>query len=332
MAGYADLKGLLERGEVVLLDGAVGTELQEMSVPMDSTAWAAAALSTHPYTVRQMHERYVRAGADVITTNTYASARHNLEPLGQITLTRELNLRAVVLAQEAAERAGRDRPVLIAGAVSNFGIVTEGEPRAALHPHSPPRTAITAEQARANLREQAEILAEAGVDLLLVESTGGMTHRRWVLEACLATGLPVWLGYKCRQDPGDATVRVGYSSETPLAEGIAELSAAGTAVITLFHSGVSDTSAGLRVLREKWPGPIGVYPEASRSDYTATFRDDTEPNAMSPQEYLAQARQWVAEGVQVVGGCCGIGVEYIRALRDGLPRTVPAAARGRLSE
>src|SRR5262249_9537612 len=162
----------------------------------------------HPYTVRHMHERYIRAGAEIITTNTYASARHNLEPLGLVNLTRELNLRAVVLAEEAIQRAARDRPVVIAGAISNYGITTDAEPREALHRYSPPRTAITAEQARANLKEQAEILAEAGVDLLVVESSGGMTHRRWILEACLATGLPVWLGFKCRLESGDPTVRV----------------------------------------------------------------------------------------------------------------------------
>jgi S-methylmethionine-dependent homocysteine/selenocysteine methylase len=324
MTAYAELQKRLDRGDVILLDGGVGTQLQEMGVPMDSIAWAAAALSTHPYTVRLMHEKYVRAGVDVITTNTYASARHNLEPIGQISLTRELNLRAVVLAQEARDRVAGDRVVFVAGAISNYGIVTEGEPRGALHPYSPPRSAITAEQAQANLKEQAEILADAGVDLLLVESTGGMVHRRWVLEACLGTGLPVWLGFKCRQDPGDPIVRIGYSSAMSLAEGIEELKATGSVAITLFHSGVADTSAGLRVLRERWSGPVGVYPEASRSDYTTTFRDDTVPTDISPAEYLARAREWVAQGAQIIGGCCGIGVEYIRALRDGLPRTVPS--------
>ena len=327
MPTYAELRDRLDGGEVILLDGGVGTQLQEMGVPMDKTSWAAAALSTHPYTVRQMHEQYIRAGADVITTNTYASARHNLEPLGLLDQTYELNLRAVVLAQEARERAARARPVLIAGAISNFGLVVAAEPRGALHRYSPPRTAITEDQARANLFEQARILAEAGADLLLVESTGGMTHRRWILEACQATGLPTWLGYKCRQEPGDAEVRVGYSSTTTLAEGVAELAGAGPAAVTLLHSGIPDTSAGLRVVRERWSGPVGAYPEASRTDYTATFRDGSMPNPISPEKYVDQSREWVAAGVQIIGGCCGIGVEYIRALREALPRAIPASAR-----
>ena len=89
MAQYQDLQDRLDRGDVIILDGAIGTQLQTMGVPMNVTDWAAAGLHTHPYTVRHMHESYIRAGVDVITTNTYASARHNLEPMGLGDLTTE---------------------------------------------------------------------------------------------------------------------------------------------------------------------------------------------------------------------------------------------------
>ena len=327
MSDSARLDDRLGRGEVIILDGAVGTELQQMGVPMDNTAWAAMALETHPYTVRRMHELYVGAGVDVITTNTYSSARHNLEPLGLGDRTAELNLRGVVLAREARDRAARARPVLVAGSVSSFGIVTGGEPHGALHRYSKPRSAITAEQARANLREQAEILAEAGVDLLLAESTSGPELRRWVLDACLRTGLPTWVGFKCRVDPGDPTVKVGYSVDAPLAPHLDELMAVGGSVATVFHTTVEATTAAVPVVLDRWPGPVGVYPEAARTDYTAVAYDPREETPVSPAEFLAHARRWVAQGVQVVGGCCGIGLEYIRPLREGLPARIPAPWR-----
>ena len=87
MSQYGALQARLDRGDVIILDGAVGTQLQEMGLPIYKTAWAATALQTHPATVQVMHETYVKAGADVITTNTYASARHNLEPLGLAATT-----------------------------------------------------------------------------------------------------------------------------------------------------------------------------------------------------------------------------------------------------
>ena len=106
MTTYQDLQARIGRGEVIILDGATGTELQSRGVPMHGFAWSAAALDTHPETVRAVHEDYVRAGADVIITNTFATARHVLEPAGLGERVRALNQRAVALAQEARENAG----------------------------------------------------------------------------------------------------------------------------------------------------------------------------------------------------------------------------------
>ena len=323
MPRFQDLQDRIDRGEVVILDGAVGTQLQATGVPMHGTAWAAAALHTHPTTVRHMHDAYVKAGVDVITTNSYASARHNLEPLGLGDLTVELNLRAVELAKEARERAARDRPVYIAGSVSNYGLLTGSEPRA---PGAVRRTAITAEQTQANLREQAEILVDAGVDFLLCESTGSLEHRKWVSQACTLPGVPKWVGFKCHvdRDTDDATVKVGYRSDVPLSRALDEVIPLGGSVLNIFHSSVDDTQAALPLVMEKWAGPVGIYPEASRPDYIAPYRDPSVENAITPDDFLALAQKWVAQGVQIIGGCCGIGVEYIRPLRQGLPSRIPA--------
>src|ERR671915_1409709 len=114
-----DVQERLDAGEVVILDGAMGTELERRGVPMDEVAWDAAALLTHPDTVREVHEDYIRAGADVIITNTFATARHVLEPAGMGERFRELNTRAVVLAKEARENAAEGE-VFVAGSISTF--------------------------------------------------------------------------------------------------------------------------------------------------------------------------------------------------------------------
>ncbi len=324
MSGYRDLESRLRDKQVILLDGAVGTQLQAMKVPMSSHAWAAEALYSHPFTVRRMHENYIAAGCDVITTNTYASARHNLVPLGQGDLTNELNLRAVMLAEDARERAAGERPVWIAGSVSNFGLLIGAER------YTDPdfvryfefRGEISEKQARANLREQAEILAEAGVDLLLAEATGSTEQRKWVLEACAATGLPVWAGFKCHQRADDPTVRIGYCSEDTLAETVEDVMAVGGSVLVVFHTFMSTTEAALPIVKELWDGPIGVYPEAEREDYVDTYRDQSAAGPVGPQDFAAFARRCVDQGVQIVGGCCGIELEHIRPLREALPTHV----------
>ena len=321
MGDYQGLAAKFANKEVVILDGAVGTQLQSMQVPMNSHAWAAEALVSHPYTVRRMHENYIAAGCDVITVNTYASARHNLEPLGQGDLTHELNLRAVMLAEDARERAAKERPVWIAGSVSNFGLLAANEPYSEeeLAKYFGPRSVLSEDQSRANLREQAEILAEAGVDLLLAEATGSAAQRLWVVEACVATGLPVWAGFRCHQRAGDPTVRVGYCSEETLAETVAEVMALGAAGLTIFHTFMTTTEAALPIVRETWDGPLGVYPEAEREDYVDAYRDTAEAQHVSPEDFVAFARRAVGQGVQLVGGCCGIELAHIRPLRDALP-------------
>ena len=325
MSDYKTLETRLADKEVVILDGAVGTQLQKMGVPMNSLAWAATALQTHPYTVRLMHENYIRAGVDIITVNSYSAARHNLVPLGLGDMTRELNLRAVVLAREARDRCAKERPVYIAGSVSNYGMRMGVEATPEGVAYFKDRIEWTEAASKANLREQAEILAESGVDLLLVESTGGTTHRKWVLEACLATGLPVWVGFRCRLDAAGGTPKVGYHSDEALSANFEDVVAMGGSVVTIFHSTIAATDAALPLVRSHWKGPIGIYPEAERKDYVAVHKDPNEPDHVSPEEFVAKARDWVSQGVQIIGGCCGIELEHIRPLREVLPRRLPSA-------
>ena len=78
MATFPDVQTWLDQGKVIILDGATGTELQRRGVPMHGFAWSAEALDTYPETVRAVHEDYIRAGADVIITNSFSTARHVL--------------------------------------------------------------------------------------------------------------------------------------------------------------------------------------------------------------------------------------------------------------
>ena len=319
MSEYADLRARIEGREVIILDGAIGTQLQRMEVPMSHDAWAAIALESHPFTVRRLHELYIGAGVDVITTNTYSSARHNLLPLGLGDKVHELNLRAVMLAQDARDRLAKERPVWIGGSVSNYGLMAGAEPGWQDFHYFRGRVETSENQARANLREQADILAESGVDFLIAEPTGSTVQRRWVIEACLATGLPVWSGFKCRQDAADRSLKVGYQSDEAFDAEFASLAALGGEVVTVFHSPVDATDAALDVVKAHWNGPIGIYPEAERTDYVDAHRDETMDTKLTPDEFVARAQRWVAEGVQVIGGCCGVELEYIRPLRDALP-------------
>src|SRR5215469_15701198 len=107
------LSGRLAAGEVMIIDGGMGTQLQAEGVPMDEVAWSARANLEQPDVVQRVHEAYIRAGAEVIIVNTFAASRAALEPAGLGSRVAEANRNAVRAALRAREAAG-SRPVAVA--------------------------------------------------------------------------------------------------------------------------------------------------------------------------------------------------------------------------
>src|ERR1700730_12497971 len=114
-----DLARRLAVGEVIILDGAVSTELQRRGVPVDKSSWFGFANLGHIDVVQSLHEDYIRAGADVIIANTHSTSRAGLEPAGLGNRVEEVNRRAVEAALRARD-AVADRPVAVAGSISSF--------------------------------------------------------------------------------------------------------------------------------------------------------------------------------------------------------------------
>ena len=334
MASYQDLKDRIDNGEVIILDGAIGTELQGMGVPMHPVCWCAEALITQPSTVVQMHQRYINAGVDVITTNTYSTTRSMLEPSGYGTMVREFNTRAVHLARDAIARAGGSRPVYVAGSISSY--VGVRNPRTgAIQGANYAASHVPAHELQDDYNRVAEYLAEAGIDFFLIEAMGWHNEsRKMAVTAARATGLPVWAGFTSNVYNNDGVARMKYGGQSELqaltgtedpgdditlAEGVAEIVPMGCEVMSVFHSKSSDTIVGLEVMLESWPGPISVYPDAARRDYTQTWQDRSMSNERAIQEFVEEAKRWVGMGAQIIGACCGYGAEYIEPLRDALP-------------
>lgn len=303
------LQDRLDRGEIVLLDGATGTELERRGVPMDKVAWSAAANDSHASTVREVHEDYIRAGADVITTNTFASQRHVLELAGMGDQVRELNLRAVRIAQQARENSYNGRTVSIAGSMSTFYAGLE-------RGNAPSPT-----QARVNYLEQAELLAEGGVDLLALEMIQDTEQGAYAVEAALKTGMPMWIGFSCKlsEDGSSLQLMRGQSLE----DGLDVLLPPGGSAVTVMHTLTEHTIRVLRAVMARWSGPVGAYPHSGRFVMPNwQFHD-----IISPSGYLTEAQEWIQMGVQIVGGCCGIGPDHIRLLRERLPKEIPSGCR-----
>jgi methionine synthase I (cobalamin-dependent) len=284
---------------------------------------------SHPEIVRDVHEDYIRAGADVIIANTFATCRHVLAGAGLADRTVEINRRAVELAMEARERAGRGRPIAVAGSISNTVAWKPGT----VGPD--PRHFPTPAQEERNYREVAETFAEAGVDLIVMEMMLDIERARRAIAAAVATGLPVWIGISCtRHADGRMTgwdiaaeERGGIAPEyvppraPPLRDIIRELSALGGTVAGIMHSSIAATGPALAMLSEHWSGPVMAYPETLAFDPITHQARIT----VGPEAFARACRDWVERGVQIIGGCCGTTVDHIAAMAA----QVPSKAGGR---
>ena len=309
--GVNELQARLDSGPPLILDGAVGTELDKMGVPVPGPSWCAAALNTHPDTVRQLHEDYINAGADIITTNSYASSPHNLEAEGLGNRADELNALSVKLVREAIVNTAPTRPIWIAGSMSSFGVYAFSRRDRPLLPFP-----IIED----SYRRQANTLAEAGADFLLLEMIREPVHGGALLRAALETGLPVWVGLSCALTLGGdlrmlSEVEATAPSDIDFLETLEAVMAVGGSLLAVMHSEVHCISPGLKAARSKWNGPLAAYANSGIFFAVAERNYDA---VTSPDAYLQHVHEWIDLGARVVGGCCGIGREHIQVLSEGL--------------
>src|SRR5262245_14120274 len=158
----APWRQILSVGGTLLLDGGTGTELRRRGMHLDDAAWSALAPLTHYDLLVAIHADFVAAGAHVITTNTFATTRFVLDAAGHGNEFATINARAVAAAREARDSSGRD--VTIAGSLSCL------PPRFDAHAYPDERAESAA------YLELAEALADAGVDLLILEMMQETRH------------------------------------------------------------------------------------------------------------------------------------------------------------
>jgi len=306
----------LAAGRVLLVDGGTGTELRRRGFTLDARAWSAPAALTDFELLRSIQSDYVAAGADVISTNTFAAARFVLEAAGLDERAPEVVRRAVAAAREARDAIGRD--VAIAGSMS------------CLPPRFDPRGYPDARTESAAYLELAEQLAVEGVDLIALEMLEDTEHAARACEAARATGLPVWVGVSCRLRDDGALVAFDFP-ETPLARVLNALLPFAPDAVNVMHSPPGAVAPAIRAIGARSRVVLGAYPELEggitgfATENTATYGGGpTRAGAratratLSPAELAALASYWIGAGARIVGGCCGATPSHIRALRAAI--------------
>ena len=310
MSGPVDgLRARIGGGAVIILDGGMGTALDAGGIQMDRQLWAAIASLDAPDRVRAAHQSFIDAGAEVIITNTFNAGRPRLAAAGREEDLRRAIENAVRAASEA--RGGAGRPIAVGGSISSSSASARDRDTEVLD----------YDDAYRAYAEQADILAGQGVDFLALEMFETPDRGAPAVAAALATGLPVWLGLSCRLSPdgellaGAEDYGAGRGSFTELADEVLDDR---IWAVNVMHSRLDAVIPGLDVLASRWNGPVGAYPHHGTYDrQKQTWRFA----ALEPDELVAAARDWAAQGAQLVGGCCGTGPAHIQALAAGLPRT-----------
>jgi homocysteine S-methyltransferase len=278
------------RDHVFVADGAMGTVLYSKGIFINRS-YDELNLSS-PAVVKEVHEEYARAGAEILETNTFGANRVRLGAFGLAEKLKDINHAGVRLAREAAQSG-----TFVAGAMGPLGVRIE--------PLGPTSFA----EARDIFREQAEALVEAGVDLLILETFYDLNEAREAIYAAREAAGPqmVIVAHVTIDDTGN--MRDGASPEafTPrLDEWPAD-------VIGLNCStGPKVTFETIERMSRLTSKPLSAMPNAG----LPVSVDGRNMYLCSP-EYMAQyARRFLWAGVRIVGGCCGTTAEHIKAIRS----------------
>ena len=311
----------LGNGEMLLMDGGTGSELQRRGADVLKgaedrlKAWSATANTEYPEVVQQVHTDYLRVGADIIISNNFWTTPTRLEHIGERDNWRKY-------ATAAARNAVQARDAMNPDAYVAGGIAAPS-----MQGRMPPTKLISdteqlgVEAYQKEWADHAKLVADEGADLILPEYVGYIEDSVTAVDGCAEAGLPVFLGVRHIMD--DGTMQYGES----LVDLVDALQGHPVDAILIVCSNPENISKGLPILREAFDGPIGAYPNlgynptgpiANRPMLTnqkpSAGEDILQRAEYYPSRVAEFAAEWKGMGAQIIGGCCASGPEHISAM------------------
>jgi len=282
------LDGLLHEDSPLLLDGATGTELERRGFALEGAGWSARAIDEAPELLTQIHADYFAAGARIVTANTFRLHRRNLADWGREQDQRRLVDTAVQLARRAT-----DGKSLVAASLAPIGDCYS--------PDQVPETDSLFEE-HAVLADE---IAQAGADVILIETMVAGDEAEAAGRAALRTGLPFIVSFVT----GPAGTLL---SGEHLGDVLPRVAALGPSAVCVNCVSCRDVPAALDALLAGETRPIGVYANTGERLADGSW---SVTNASEPAVYAGLAAGWLNRGVQLVGGCCGTTPAHIAALQ-----------------
>lgn len=321
---------MLVRERILILDGAMGTMIQQYNLTEEDFRGKRFAqipgqlkgnndilCLTRPDVIRDIHRKYLAAGADIIETNTFNSTSVSMADYHVQEYVREINFAAVKLAREVADEFTAltpDKPRFVAGSIGPTNKTCSMSPDV----NNPAFRALTYDELAVAYREQMEAMLEAGVDALLIETIFDTLNAKAAIYAAeqameaIGVRVPLMLSVTV-SDIGGRTL----SGQT-LEAFLASVQHADIFSVGLNCSfGARQLKPFLEQLAARAPYYISAYPNAGLPNSLGTY-DQT------PAEMADEIREYIHEGlVNIIGGCCGTTDEYIAAYSSLIVGAVP---------
>ena len=331
-----NIEGAL-RQRILILDGAMGTKIQALGLTAESyhqgqfAGWSVSLVGnndvlnlTAPDVIRRIHEQYIEAGADIITTNTFSANRISQKEYGCENQAREMALAGARIAREAADAfihqtSSTRHQIFVAGSMGP----TSKSLTLASDMNDPGSRSVTFDEMAAAYEEQAEALIEGGVDLLLLETCFDTLNAKAAIYAIerinerSGTEIPLMVSATINDRSGRTLT--GHTLEA--------------FYISISHYpnllsfglncsfGVSDLRSFVEQLSNRIPVFLSLYPNAGLPNEMGEYDE-------LPAYTASHLRKMAEDGLlNIAGGCCGTNEEHIRAISDALkgvkPRQMP---------
>jgi len=288
--------------QVTLIDGGMGQELLSRSGATPRPLWSAQVMMDYPDIVRDLHVDFIKAGARVITLNTYSATPERLARDADESQFEPLQQKAIELANAARDIAGIDG-VRIAGCLPPLV--------ASYRPDQAPEDELML----ATYQRIVEV-ERPYVDLFMCETMASIREAKAALIAANESNLPVWVGLTVADD---SSVKLRNGDQ--LADAVKQIDAIGAAAKLLNCSKPEAISASWQALCSG-QGPVGAYANGFTSisalEPGGTVDSLEARHDLGPEQYADFVMRWVEQGAQIVGGCCEVGPEHIAVLAQRL--------------
>lgn len=288
-------------GGTLILDSGTSTELERRGAKMQNTQWSASVSLESFDLLVDTHRAYIDAGADVITVNSYASSRLVLAGTESENHFDTINKKNIEAAFVARERSGA-RGILIAGSMSHQAPWKRDGTRV----KQQIETIVSKEKLDSAFKEMVNFHEKGGVDLLLLEMMTIPYRMKSMFDCVSLSQLPVWCGFSAKRKSESGEITSFHDEKVSFDEVVKLSLGYDFDVCGIMHTSADLISDCVELIKKQYFGPLMAYPDSGYfKSPNWQFTD-----VISPKDLTNLSSKWIQSGVNIIGGCCGLGPEH----------------------